>query len=177
MITEGWSYYDLERPDHYDLIDNDPLLFFRENSNNTIIDEAQKFPQLFSVLRGIVDENRNQNGRYILTGSSSFELLKNISESLAGRVALVELSPFKMSELYAKPLSPFYNIFETKLSLTDLAQLKQLKPVVSFQQIKQSMLKSGYPQPALCKDEKLIRSWMENYFDTLHQPRHARSIS
>lgn len=81
-----WKYFDLENPTHFNLIENDPVLFFKENHQHIIIDEAQISPKLFKTLRGVVDENRSINGRFILTGSASFELIKNVSESLAGRV-------------------------------------------------------------------------------------------
>jgi predicted AAA+ superfamily ATPase len=96
MVGDDWKYYDLENPAHFDLIDNDPLLFFKENDKQVIIDETQINPQIFNVLRTIIDQNRNQNGRFIFTGSSSFELINKISESLAGRVAIVELATLKI---------------------------------------------------------------------------------
>ncbi|MEN8164713.1 MAG: AAA family ATPase, partial [Acidobacteriota bacterium] len=84
-----WKYYDLERPDDYRLITSDPLGFFSRQSEKTIIDEAQQFPELFSVLRGIIDRDRSATGRFLLTGSSSPDIVKGMSESLAGRIATV----------------------------------------------------------------------------------------
>ncbi len=164
--TEQWQYFDMEKPADFDLINNDPWLFFKENDQHVIIDEAQKYPELFSVLRSVIDERRQQNGRFILTGSSSFELIKNISESLAGRVALVELSPFKMNEISSQPLSDFYSIFENKLSIADLELLKNLTPEIDFKTLKQNLLRGGYPQPALSASPQFQMHWMENYFDT-----------
>ena len=83
IIGSDWKYYDLENLSHFDLIKNDPVLFFQENNEKIIIDEAQVYPELFSTLRGVVDEDRDNNGRFILTGSASFELIRNVSETIA----------------------------------------------------------------------------------------------
>jgi predicted AAA+ superfamily ATPase len=78
---------------------NDPLLFFNSNAQKIIcLDEIQLIPELFSVLRSVVDENR-QNGRFILLCSASRELVKQSSESLAGRIGYLSLTPFQINEL------------------------------------------------------------------------------
>lgn len=59
-----------------------------------IIDELQ-YPDLFRVLRSVIDSNRQLKGRFLLTGSSSPDIVKGITESLAGRIATVEMWPFK----------------------------------------------------------------------------------
>ncbi len=110
LVTEGWDYYDLEKPDDYQLISSDPVGFFERKKSRVIIDEAQQFPDLFKVLRGVIDKNRSQTGRFILTGSSSPKIVKGLSESLAGRIATVELSPFSMREYYSQTSSNFYDL-------------------------------------------------------------------
>ena len=94
-------YLDLENPlDVRKLAD--PFTFLTENKNKCIIiDEVQTIPSLFSVLRSIIDDDR-KNGRFILLGSASPELVKGVSESLAGRIAYRELSPFNFIELPEK---------------------------------------------------------------------------
>ena len=64
-----------------------------------ILDEAQVWPDVFPRLRGAIDRDRNRNGRFMLLGSVSPSLMTQVSESLAGRLALVELTPFAASEL------------------------------------------------------------------------------
>ena len=59
-----------------------------------ILDEAQTFPEIFPRLRGAIDEDRGRNGRFLLLGSVSPALMRQVSESLAGRLAIVELTPF-----------------------------------------------------------------------------------
>jgi len=165
-LGEGWRYYDLEIASHFALIDNDLTLFFKENSDKIIIDEAQHMPKLFNTLRAVVDEDREQNGRFILTGSASFELMKNISESLAGRVAIVELSTLKMNEFLKEELSPFFDIFNKKIDTSDLISLKNLKKTKSILDIKKFLLKGGYPQPVIKGGADYFLDWMENYFNT-----------
>ena len=99
-VRPDWKYYDLERPDDYQLITSDPLGFLARQSEKTIIDEAQQYPELFNVLRGIIDQDRKAVGRFLLTGSSSPEIVKGLSESMAGRIATIELWPFKAAEFF-----------------------------------------------------------------------------
>jgi len=91
-------YLDLENPlDRRRL--SDPFTFLTDNSNRcVIIDEVQVMPKLFSVLRSVIDADR-KNGRFILLGSASPQLVKGVSESLAGRIAYRELSPLNIQEL------------------------------------------------------------------------------
>lgn len=166
MIRPQWKYFDLEKATDYDRITTDVDFFFRENPEHLIIDEIQQAPQLFQELRGIIDRNREKKGRFILTGSSSFELVKNISETLAGRVGIVELGTLKLNEFARKPLSPFYKIFDNSLSLDTLKHLKDLQPQVSHEQVTNFFLKGGYPEPIVINDDQFHLSWMENYYKT-----------
>ncbi len=64
-----------------------------------IIDEIQYAPKLLSTIKVSIDQNRNRSGRYILTGSQVFALMKGISETLAGRIGIITLLPFSLDEL------------------------------------------------------------------------------
>lgn len=70
-----------------------------------ILDEAQSWPDVFTRLRGAIDKKRKRNGRFLLLGSVSPSLMVHVSESLAGRLSLVELTPFLLTELKTKDLS------------------------------------------------------------------------
>ncbi|MCA1765624.1 MAG: AAA family ATPase, partial [Desulfobulbaceae bacterium] len=109
-LRSDWHYYDLESPDDYQLIGDDPQGFFALHPERVIIDEAQQYPELFKILRGVVDAERGNKGRFLLTGSSSPEIVKGITESLAGRIATVELWPFKQNEFREVPPSDFYRL-------------------------------------------------------------------
>jgi len=66
--------------------------------------------KVFQLLRLFIDANRKIKARFIITGSSSPQIIKGITESLAGRIATIEMSPFKQSELYEKSLSELYSL-------------------------------------------------------------------
>jgi predicted AAA+ superfamily ATPase len=91
-------YLTLEDPDTRLLVESDPRGLLSRFPDGLILDEAQRVPHLFSYLQGFVDE-RPIPGKYVLTGSQQFGLLSGITQSLAGRVGLVQLLPFAMEEL------------------------------------------------------------------------------
>lgn len=160
QICLDWSYWDLENPQHFDRVAQDPLFFFQQYSNHIIMDEAQVYPELFNVLRGVIDANRKQKGRFILTGSSNPELHHHLSETLAGRVATVRLGTFKINEFYQKPLSPFYQLFTQPIQAVNLITGKA--PFTTTQ-VEQLCLKGGYPEPLLQAEDFFYAQWMENY--------------
>lgn len=94
-------YLDLELPSDLNKL-YDPELYLTENeAKMVIIDEVQRMPELFPVLRALIDRKK-KNGRFLLLGSASPLLLKNSSESLAGRIIYYELSPLSLKEIETK---------------------------------------------------------------------------
>ena len=95
-------YLDLERPaDRRRLEDADGYLR-AQSGKLVIVDEVHRAPELFATLRGVIDERRrggDRTGHFLLLGSASLDLLRQASETLAGRVAYLELNPFDVSEL------------------------------------------------------------------------------
>ncbi|MCB0579614.1 MAG: ATP-binding protein [Phaeodactylibacter sp.] len=91
-------YLDLELPEDFNKLNNPALFLERLQDQTVIIDEVQRLPELFPVLRALIDRKR-QPGRFILLGSASPELIRDTSESLAGRVAYLELPPFTLAEI------------------------------------------------------------------------------
>jgi len=101
-------YLDLQNQEDLNKL-MDPRLFFKAHEEKVIcLDEIQLVPELFGSLRSIVDENR-QNGRFILLGSASRDLIQKSSESLAGRIGFLNLTPFLMNEVPETPLPIFWN--------------------------------------------------------------------
>lgn len=94
----GWTRLDLERPADLALLESDLEGFFDAHPRAVHIDEAQRLPELFPLLRHVIDRSRG-NGRFLLLGSANPALMRSVSETLAGRVALLELTPFLASEL------------------------------------------------------------------------------
>ena len=91
-------YVNLEKPKDRDFALTDPELFLNQFPEGVIIDEIQYAPILFSYIQAIVDEKK-QKSMFVLTGSQNFALMKNISQSLAGRIGLASLLPFSLSEI------------------------------------------------------------------------------
>ena len=92
-------YLDLERPSTLASIIREPEEYLASYTNHcVIIDEVQRLPSLFPLLRSIIDEKRKP-ARFIITGSASPDLLKGASESLAGRVLYCHLNPIGLHEL------------------------------------------------------------------------------
>lgn len=163
QLRPDWKYYDLESPDDYQLITDDPIAFFTLNTDKVIIDEAQQYPDLFRVLRSVIDENRKLKGRFLLTGSSSPEIVKGITESLAGRIATVEMWPFKQTERFDQPLPDLY---ERILSGADgIEAFSDLSTSMTLAQSMQSLLQGGFPEPVLESETHDLyqAQWMDNY--------------
>ena len=99
------EYVTFENPDNRSFFESDPRSFLSLHKSNVIFDEAQRVPDLFSYLQEIIDDS-NEPGRFVLTGSQNFLLLKAVSQSLAGRVALFTLLPLSYHELASAGLEP-----------------------------------------------------------------------
>lgn len=134
------NYFDLERPSDYQVFAGDIELALGRLNEPLILDEAQTVPQLFSVLRSVIDEKRDQSGRFYLLGSVSPALVRQVSESLAGRIAIVELTPFLHMEVAGADL--------------DLSTY---------------WLRGGYPDACRETDEQRRVRWHEQYVQTLVQ--------
>jgi predicted AAA+ superfamily ATPase len=95
---QDFIYLDLQNRDDIAKL-SEPSLFFQANKQKTIcLDEIQLIPDMFSILRSEIDINRRL-GRFILLGSASRDLIQHSAESLAGRIGIIELTPFLISEL------------------------------------------------------------------------------
>ena len=92
------KYVNLENPNVADFASEDPVGFLNSCGEHVILDEIQNVPMLFNYLQEKID-NSHVNGGYILSGSRNFQLMRGISQSLAGRVSVIDLYPFCFSEL------------------------------------------------------------------------------
>jgi predicted AAA+ superfamily ATPase len=95
-ITSKITRFDLENPRDLSKLDN-PLLTLEELTGLIIIDEIQRKPELFPILRVLVDRPKNKQ-KYLILGSASRDLIHQSSETLAGRIAYIELTPFSLFE-------------------------------------------------------------------------------
>ena len=128
-------YLDLENPADLNKL-SDPDLFLEPLQEQTVIlDEVQRVPSLFPILRGLIDRHRVPK-RFILLGSASPDLIRDASESLAGRIAYYELSPMAYAEVK---------------DLTDY---------------KTHWLRGGFPDSLLAIDEPASNRWRDNFIQT-----------
>jgi len=163
QVLPNAPFFDLERRSDFERIQADPDFFLVEHDEPIILDEAQFFPALFNALRVRIDERRNLNGRFLVSGSSSPSLLQEISETLAGRAAILEIGTLHLEEAWQGERSAFYDI----LADGRFDDCGKLQPVWTTEQVFESCLFGGYPEPFLKRRQKLVYSlWMENYFKT-----------
>ena len=119
----GRGYVSLDDLNTRDMAKNDPKLFLQLHKPPVIIDEVQYAPELFSYIKIHVDEH-HMLGAFWLTGSQIYRLMRGVQESLAGRVALLHLSPLSQREITGMPARPFMVDFDTLF-----AESKTISPV------------------------------------------------
>ena len=107
----GRGYVTLDDLDERDMAKNDPALFLQLHRPPVLIDEVQYAPELFTYIKIHVDKTHNP-GDFWMTGSQVFRLMRGVRESLAGRVALLHLSPLSQREITGAPCVPFTTDFE-----------------------------------------------------------------
>ncbi len=164
-LPAPWTVYDLEKESDFRIISADPDLFLRLNPANVAIDEAQLYPGLFNALRVAVDADRGKKGRFIITGSSSPGLVRGISESLAGRVGIIEMAPFSLCEAFGCASSPLIDwLTMASSSLKELHD--SLKPALTIADVHRYWLEGGYPEPWLAQSADFKRDWYNAFIQT-----------
>jgi len=141
VFTER-PYISLEDLDNREFAQTDPRGFLRQFPDGAVLDEVQRCPDLLSYLQTLVD-HKGQPGQYILTGSQQFGLLSDISQSLAGRSALVSLLPFSLAELQ--------NVHKKPDCLEDLL-FKGLYPPVHDHDLQPEIWYGNYVQTYIERD-------------------------
>jgi predicted AAA+ superfamily ATPase len=121
-------------------------------------------PTLFPALRVAVDAQRGAPGRFVITGSSSPELLRDVSESLAGRVGIIELAPFSFTEALGRPVCRFAEMIIGGSGPADFAALRD--PTGGVAEAHEFWLWGGYPEPWLRRDLSFRKAWLEQYLQT-----------
>ena len=130
-------YLDLENPGDLAKL-SDPLAFFSLHNDDLVcLDEIQRAPDLFSILRSIIDE-RARNSQFLILGSAGPDLIRQSSESLAGRIAYLDLTPFLISELEA-------------------AQKDDMRLL---------WLRGGFPRSYLAEDHDISFEWRHDFIRT-----------
>lgn len=104
-LGNDFNYVSMENPRDYLLAKEDAVLFFESKTLPLIIDEVQRVPELFSPIKWVVDQSE-EKGRIVLTGSQTYHLMKGVSESLAGRIRILEMPGLSLRELSGNSSSP-----------------------------------------------------------------------
>lgn len=104
-LGNDFNYVSMENPRDYLLAKEDSVLFFESKTLPLIIDEVQRVPELFSPIKWVVDQSE-EKGRIVLTGSQTYHLMKGVSESLAGRIRILEMPGLSLRELSGNSSSP-----------------------------------------------------------------------
>lgn len=138
----NYQYVNLENPDMRSFAGSDPNSFLAKYKKYVIFDEIQRVPVLFSYIQSIVDESGTM-GQFILSGSQNFHLMQNITQSLAGRVAIFKLFPFDFQELNAAGLLKD-NYLENLL--------KGFYPAIYDREIPSKIFYSNYTQTYIQRD-------------------------
>lgn len=131
-------YLDLEYPPDREKLADPPLFFASHNEQLVCLDEIQRMPDLFAVLRSVIDRGE-RNGQFLILGSASPEMLRQTSESLAGRIVYCELTPFLVTEV---------------VSAGDLNSLQK------------RWARGGFPRSYLAETEAVSMQWRRSFVTT-----------
>ncbi|MEW6417854.1 MAG: ATP-binding protein [Nitrospirota bacterium] len=167
LFTRSHKFVTLEDPDIRIRAKEDPLYFLKHYEPPVIIDEIQYVPELLSYIKTRIDEKRKA-GQWLFTGSQSFTLMQGISQSLAGRVAVLSLLPFSFSERIGKG--------ETSTDVSGwLKGLNPLQKCIEKLSLSELILRGNYPEIASKRsvDRQL---WCGSYIST-YLERDVRNLA
>jgi predicted AAA+ superfamily ATPase len=131
-----------------------------------VIDEVQRAPDLMRAIKLVVDRNR-QPGKFMLTGSANVMTLGTVSETLAGRVAVHELYPFSWTEFEDLSAPKTLDIFFSAKGAADVIRmLPKSCPTIRIKELKELLLKGGFPDPSMMQRISSRNTWFESYRKT-----------
>ena len=162
MLFKNYDYASLEEPNEREFAIADPKGFLRRFKEGVILDEIQKAPLLLSYIQGIVDREGSP-GRFILTGSQQIHLMEKVSQTLAGRTAIVQLLPFSLNELSGRP---FYDPWKVE---TLPHRIK--KPSMTLEKL----LYTGF-YPRIHDKHLEAQDWLSAYYRT-YVERDVRDVA
>ncbi len=167
LFGERYRYVSLEPPDVRTAAANDPRGFLERYSAPVIFDEVQYAPDLLPYVKEKIDASRATGGQYLLTGSQNLLLAEKVTESLAGRAAMLRLLPLSRREAEGRPRRPL--AWERKPS-------PSATTAGGFGELWQGFLRGGYPELAIQPDRDLslwhasyIQTYLERDLRTLRQ--------
>lgn len=159
-ILTDYEYSNLESPEEREFAEIDPKAYLFQFKKNVIIDEIQRVPKLLSYIQVIVDQNK-KNGQFVLTGSHQLQLQEAITQSLAGRTALLNLLPLSLSELentkYKKNSFEAYAISGFMPRIYDQAQ----RPTTAYSNYYQTYIERDLKQLINIRDLSLFEKFFK----------------
>ena len=165
MFSDAYRYVSLETPDVRTAALEDPRGFLEVFSPPVIFDEMQYAPDLLLYIKERIDVNRDQTGQYLLTGSQNLLLAEKISESLAGRAAMLRLLPLSHREAENRPYHP--------LPWESNGPTK-FKTKITYRKLWYSFLRGNYPE-LVANPDRDISLWHSSYVQT-YLERDVRTI-
>ena len=150
------GYVTLDHPDLVARAHADPVSFLRDHPSPLVLDEVQHAPGLLPYIKAAVDADRRP-GRFVLTGSQSFPLMRGIAESMAGRAAVLRLDPFTVAERQQVATGSLEQLLAHVFEGTS----SQWTP----QDLGAWMRRGGYPEPSL-RETTDPSLWFSSYIDT-----------
>ena len=162
------NYVSLDDLQERALAKNDPEMFLQLHKPPVLIDEVQYAPELFSMIKLIVDKE-HRKGDFWLTGSQIFDLMKGVQESLAGRVAVLSLSSLSQTEIYGGEDSPF------QLDLKHLTERKEGRTRADLQEIFRRIFQGS--MPAIVSNEVSNNSIFYGSYLSTYIERDVRNLS
>ena len=156
LFQKRFSYMSLELPDVRAAAAEDPRGFLKHYPPPAIFDEVQYAPELLPYIKEIIDQDRGRNGQYLLTGSQNLLLAEKVTESLAGRAAILRLLPLSKREAEGRP----------SIDLAWEGNFRASSPTsFSFDKLWRNFLRGGYPELAT-QPNRNISLWHASYIQT-----------
>lgn len=151
LFLKSHRYVSMDNPDLRLMAQDEPELFFENYPPPVIIDEIQYAPGLFSYIKMAIDKDRNKRGQFILTGSQSFPLMANVTESLAGRIAIFNLLSFSLKEQFVKGIPWDFNMLKKHVLTGGFPE------IVTRRNVDRELWFAGYLQTYLERDVRQLR--------------------
>lgn len=155
LFSKTHDYLSFDDPVVLDQAISDPKFFLENTGKKIIIDEIQHAPQILSYVKILIDKDRNKYGRFIFTGSQQFTMIKNLGETLAGRIGVIELLPFCVEEKI-EARKGAATTFDTKKCFADACLTGSFPEVVMHKKMNVNFWYGAYQKTFLERDVHAI---------------------
>ena len=161
-VKHGFKYVTLADTAERAMAKNDPDMFLKMHGHPLIIDEVQYAPGLFDSMEAVVDKKKFDTGKnegmYVLTGSQAYKLMEGVTQSMAGRIAVVRMSPLSLSEMLSRPEVPFIVDPERNIE-------RCRGHILSPEEVFTTIVRGSYPE-LYDKEQLRTHEFYSDYVDT-----------